>query len=164
MGHSIQLNTSRMHCIGAWLAQPSGAPLGGIVVAQEIFGVNPHIRSVVDRYAEAGYTAIAPAFFDHVESGVEFGYDAESFKRGRALAGEVGLEQALADVASAAESITREPDSCAGLRSAATTSAGSRVRSASALSPAEAMESRRPPAATGASASHSTSASSHTLA
>jgi carboxymethylenebutenolidase len=105
MGHSIQLNTSRMHCIGAWLAQPSGAPLGGIVVAQEIFGVNPHIRSVIDRYAEAGYTAIAPAFFDHVESGVEFGYDAESFKRGRALAGEVGLEQALADVASAAESI-----------------------------------------------------------
>lgn len=105
MGHSIQLNSSRMHCIGAWLAQPSGTPLGGIVVAQEIFGVNAHIRSVVDRYAEAGYTTIAPAFFDHVESGVELGYEAEGFKRGRALIGEVGLEQALADVASAAESI-----------------------------------------------------------
>jgi carboxymethylenebutenolidase len=105
MGHSIQLNTSRMHCIGAWLAQPRGTPLGGIVVAQEIFGVNAHIRRVVERYAEAGYTAIAPAFFDHVESGVELGYDAEGFKRGRTLIGEVGLEQALADVASAAGSI-----------------------------------------------------------
>lgn len=105
MGRWIQLNTSRMQCIGAWIAQPSGNPLGGIVVAQEIFGVNAHMRSVVERFAEAGYTAIAPAFFDHVESGVELGYDAEGFRRGRALAGEVGLELALADVAGAAESI-----------------------------------------------------------
>ena len=105
MGHSIQINSSRMHCIGAWLAQPSGTPRGGIVVAQEIFGVNAHVRSVVEGFAEAGYTAIAPAFFDHAESGVELDYGEESFKRGRALAGEVGLEQALADVASAAETI-----------------------------------------------------------
>src|SRR5690606_7532290 len=85
--------------------QPSGTPRGGIVVAQEIFGVNAHVRSVVEGFAEAGYTAIAPAFFDHAESGVELDYGEESFKRGRALAGEVGLEQALADVASAAETI-----------------------------------------------------------
>ena len=70
MGQPIQLNTSRMHCIGAWLARPGGTPRGGIVVAQEIFGVNAHMRSVVERYADAGYTAIAPAFFDHVETGV----------------------------------------------------------------------------------------------
>lgn len=105
MGQWLQLNTSRMQCIGAWVAQPSGTPLGGVVVAQEIFGVNAHMRSVVDRYAEAGYTAIAPAFFDHVESGVELGYDDEGFRRGRALVGEVGLDLAVSDVASAAESI-----------------------------------------------------------
>jgi carboxymethylenebutenolidase len=105
MGQWIQLNTSRMQCIAAWLARPAGAPIGGVVVAQEIFGVNAHMRSVVDRFAEAGYAAIAPAFFDHVEAGVELGYDAEGFRCGRALAAEVGLELALADVASAAESI-----------------------------------------------------------
>lgn len=105
MGHWIQLNTTRMRCIGAWLARPSGTPLGGIVVAQEVFGVNAHVRSVVERFAEAGYTAIAPAFFDHVEAGVELDYDAEGLRRGRALIGEVGFELALADVASAAESI-----------------------------------------------------------
>ena len=105
MGQSINLNTSGMHCIGAYLAKPGGAPKGGIVVVQEIFGVNAHVRSVADCFAASGYVAIAPAFFDHVESGVELGYGEEGFRRGRALVGEVGFERALEDVASAAESI-----------------------------------------------------------
>jgi carboxymethylenebutenolidase len=105
MGQSIQLNTSRMQCIGAYLARPAGTPKGGIVVAQEIFGVNAHIRGVVDRFAEHGYTAIAPAFFDHAESGVELGYDETGVKRGLELVREVSLELAVEDVASAAESI-----------------------------------------------------------
>jgi carboxymethylenebutenolidase len=105
MGQSISLNTTRLHCIGAYLAQPAGTPRGGIVVVQEIFGVNAHIRAVTDRFAEAGYTAIAPCFFDHVESGVELDYDEAGFTRGRTLVAEVGLELAVDDVASAAESI-----------------------------------------------------------
>ena len=105
MGHTIQLNTTRLHCIGAWLARPEGQAKGGLVVAQEIFGVNAHMRAVVDRFAEHGYVAIAPAFFDHVETGVELGYDEEGFRRGRELVGEVGLDLALEDVASAAEAI-----------------------------------------------------------
>ena len=105
MGKHINLNTAGMQCIGAYVADAAGTPRGGIVVVQEIFGVNAHVRSVADRCARAGYTAIAPAFFDHVESGVELDYDDESFKRGRALVGEVGIERALADVASAAESM-----------------------------------------------------------
>jgi carboxymethylenebutenolidase len=105
MGQHINLPTSGTQCIGAYLAQPAGKPKGGLVVIQEIFGVNAHMRSVVDRFAELGYTAIAPAFFDHVESGVELGYDEAGFARGRQLAGEVGLERALEDVASAAEAI-----------------------------------------------------------
>ena len=82
MGQSIQLNTSRMQCIGAYLARPEGTPKGGLVVAQEIFGVNAHMRAVVDRFAAHGWVAIAPAFFDHVETGVELGYDEEGFRRG----------------------------------------------------------------------------------
>ena len=105
MGQSVQLNTSRMQCIGAYLAKPPGRPKGGLVVVQEIFGVNAHMRAVVDRFAEHGYVAIAPAFFDHVEHGVELGYDESGFKRGRELVAEVGLDLAVEDVASAAESI-----------------------------------------------------------
>jgi carboxymethylenebutenolidase len=105
VGQQIQLNTSRMQCIGAYLAKPQGTPKGGIVVVQEIFGVNAHMRSVADRFAEHGYTAIAPAFFDHVESGVELGYDRGGYAKGRALAGEISFDLAIADVASAAEAI-----------------------------------------------------------
>ena len=105
MGEQIQLNTSRTQCIGAYVARPEGAPRGGIVVVQEIFGVNAHMRRVTDRFAEQGYVAIAPAFFDHVETGVELGYDEAGFKRGRELVGEISFDLAIEDVASAAEAI-----------------------------------------------------------
>jgi len=105
MGQNINLNTAGMHCIGAYLAKPEGEPKGGIVVVQEIFGINPHIRSVADSFARHGYTAIAPAFFDHVETGVELGYDENGYQQGFKFSGEVGLDRAVEDVASAAESI-----------------------------------------------------------
>lgn len=105
MGQTINLNTTRMQCIGAYLALPDRKPRGGIVVIQEIFGVNEHIRQVTDRFAEAGYTAIAPCFFDHVETGVELGYNEEGYKHGRELVTELGLDRAVEDVASAAEAI-----------------------------------------------------------
>ncbi|WP_426689265.1 dienelactone hydrolase family protein [Rhodanobacter ginsengiterrae] len=105
MGQSINLPTSGTQCIGAYLAQPAGKPRGGLVVIQEIFGVTAHIRSVADRFAEHGYTAIAPAFFDHLESGVELSCDMAGVNRGKQLVAELGLERALEDVASAAESI-----------------------------------------------------------
>jgi len=105
MGEHIRLNTAGMHCIGAYLAKPAGEPKGGLVVVQEIFGVNPHMREVTNRFASLGYTAIAPAFFDHLETDVELDYGADGFARGRALAGEVGIDRAVQDVASAAQSI-----------------------------------------------------------
>lgn len=105
MGQTIHLNTTRMQCIGAYLAQPKGKPKGGIVVIQEIFGVNAHIRSVADGFAAAGYTAIAPAFFDHLETGVELDYSEAGYARGKSLVTELGLERAVEDVASAAEAI-----------------------------------------------------------
>ncbi|WP_158885367.1 dienelactone hydrolase family protein [Rhodanobacter sp. L36] len=105
MGEHINIPTTRTQCIGAYLAKPQGKPKGGIVVIQEIFGINAHMRRVVDGFAAQGYTAIAPAFFDHVEANVELGYDEAGFKKGQQLVGEVGLEQAVKDVASAAEAI-----------------------------------------------------------
>jgi carboxymethylenebutenolidase len=105
MGERIKLNTSGMQCIGAYVAKAQGVVKGGGVVVQEIFGINAHVRAVADSFAARGYTAIAPAFFDHVESDVELGYSGDEMKRGRALAGEIGFDRALEDVASAAESI-----------------------------------------------------------
>ncbi len=105
MGDFLQINTNGMHCIGAYRARPAGTPVGGIVVAQEIFGVNAHIRSVVDLFATHGYDTIAPAFFDHLETGVELDYDAAGIARGRALVAELGFERPIEDVASAANTI-----------------------------------------------------------
>jgi carboxymethylenebutenolidase len=105
MGETVNIPTSKTQCIGAYVAKPAGKPKGGIVVVQEIFGVNQHMRNVTDRFAAHGYVAIAPAFFDHVESAVELGYDEAGFKRGRELIGELSFETALEDVASAAEAI-----------------------------------------------------------
>ena len=105
MGEHLQIASSAMHCIGAYRAMPAGTTKGGIVVIQEIFGVNAHIRDVVDGLAVAGYVAIAPAFFDHLESGVELDYDASGIARGRVLAAELDIDQVMADVGSAAETI-----------------------------------------------------------
>ena len=85
MGEHINLNTAGTQCIGAYVAKPNGKSKGGMVVVQEIFGVNAHIRSVADRYAAAGYLAIAPATFDRVEKNVDLGYGPEDMKRGSAL-------------------------------------------------------------------------------
>lgn len=105
MSEIINIATEGTQCISAYVAKPIGAPRGGIVVVQEIFGVNVHIRSMADSFAEHGYTAIAPAFFDHLETGVELGYGKADIQRGVALAMEVGVDRAVADVASAAQSI-----------------------------------------------------------
>ena len=86
MGRWIELNPEGGGAIAAWRADPAGKPRGGIVVIQEIFGVNAHIRAVADRFAAEGYLAVAPAIFDHVEKGFDVGYDPESRARGMAVA------------------------------------------------------------------------------
>src|SRR5690606_32806538 len=83
--------------IDAWRADPPdhAAALGGVLVLQEIFGVNEHIRSVAEGYAAAGYIVLAPALFDPVARNVELGYDEAGFARGRQLVGELGTERAV---------------------------------------------------------------------
>jgi carboxymethylenebutenolidase len=101
LGQSITLTASDGKTIGAWRVDPPGPSRGGLIVCQEIFGVNSHIRSVCEGYAQAGYTVIAPAFFDRAEPGVELGYTADDIARGRALMGQVSIDTALLDVESA---------------------------------------------------------------
>ena len=103
MGEWIKLKASDGFELSAWRADPKGTPRGGIVVIQEIFGVNHHIRSVTDRLAAEGYLAIAPAVFDRVEPGVELGYDPPGITRGMELAGKLARETSMQDVAAAIE-------------------------------------------------------------
>jgi len=101
MGRDIAIETTH-GLIDGWLAEPEGAPRGGIVVLQEIFGVNEHIRAVTDRFAALGYRALAPALFDPVQGDVELDYDQAGMQRGLALRDAVGFDRAaaIADAAS----------------------------------------------------------------
>lgn len=93
----------------AYRAEPTGTPRGGVVVIQEIFGVNAHMRDVTDRWAQAGFVAVAPALFDRVETGVELAYDQDGMTRGRAIAwGTLTIEEALADVTATASALAAE--------------------------------------------------------
>ncbi len=107
MGRDIAFDTPA-GSLGAWRADPMAAPQGAIVVVQEIFGVNAHIRAVADRYAAEGYVALAPAFFDVIERGVELGYDAQGVARGRELVDALGLERAVAIAGAAARLLQGE--------------------------------------------------------
>jgi carboxymethylenebutenolidase len=86
---TITLTAADGFAPSAYVSEPSGAPKGAIVVLQEIFGVNSHIRNVADGYAAAGYLAVAPATFDRIERGVELGYTPEDIARGARLKGAV---------------------------------------------------------------------------
>jgi carboxymethylenebutenolidase len=82
MGTVIQLEAADGFNSDAYLAEPAGKVIGNVVVIQEIFGVNAHIREVCDDYAIEGYRALAPAIFDRAEKNVELGYDADGMTKG----------------------------------------------------------------------------------
>ena len=94
MGQTISINT-RHGRISAWHAKPHVTPRGALIVVQEIFGVNSHIRQVADRFANYGYVTIAPALFDLVHPGTELAYDEAGVARGREIAAELGFNGAL---------------------------------------------------------------------
>ena len=101
MGKMIELSAADGFRLSSYRADPAGDPRGGVVVAQEIFGVNSHIKSVCDGFAKDGYVAIAPALFDRYERGVDIGYTAEDIARGRALKAKAETDAALPDIAAA---------------------------------------------------------------
>ena len=107
MGHEIALDTPSGR-VCAWRADPVAQPIGGLVVIQEIFGVNEHIRSLVERYCAEGWVALAPELFDPIEHGVELGYDDAGVARGRALATSLGFDRAVGIIGAAAAKLRDE--------------------------------------------------------
>ena len=87
MGQWMTLAASDGFRLAAYRSDPAGKPRGGLVIVQEIFGVNGHIRSVCDSYAAEGYAAVAPALFDRYQRNFDIGYSAEDIARGRELKG-----------------------------------------------------------------------------
>ncbi len=101
MGKTIALKASDGHTLSAYVTGPDNASKG-IVVIQEIFGVNQHIRDMAERFAAQGYAVVAPALFDRAERGVELGYSADDIGKGREYRMKLNDEQVMLDVEAAA--------------------------------------------------------------
>jgi carboxymethylenebutenolidase len=106
MGDMINLTAADGHTFSAYKVSPTGSVKGGIVIVQEIFGVNTHIKDVCDRYAEQGYVAIAPALFDRIGSDITLGYESDDVAQGIKYKMQIEDNQALADINAAAQEIS----------------------------------------------------------
>jgi len=104
MGSWIELQAEDGHKLAAYKAEPTGKPRGGIVVIQEIFGVNSHIKSVADGYAADGYLVIAPAMFDRAQRNYDTGYSQPEIEAGRKVMQSLDWGNAMKDVAAAVAS------------------------------------------------------------
>jgi carboxymethylenebutenolidase len=102
LGKQFTLTAADKHSLGAYRADPKGAPKGGMVVIQEIFGVNKNIRAMCDRFAEMGYAAVAPAVFDRFSRNFESGYSADEIAHARSLLGNLNWDHMMADISAAA--------------------------------------------------------------
>lgn len=101
MGQAIELTAADGFKLAGYRANPSVKPRGGLVVAQEIFGVNRHIQSVCEGFAEDGYAVVAPALFDRYQRGVDLGYTPDDIAKGRELKGRTKIDATLLDVEAA---------------------------------------------------------------
>ncbi len=108
MGETITLTAEDDHTLAGYRVAPKGTPRGGLVVVQEIFGVNSHIKRVCDGFAADGYVALAPAIFDRVERDFAIGYKPEDIERGRNVRGKIPLEDAVKDVRAAVKALGAE--------------------------------------------------------
>jgi carboxymethylenebutenolidase len=108
MGQMITLTAEDGHSFGAYRAAPAGTPKAGLVVIQEIFGVNHHIKNVTDGFAADGYVALAPAIFDRAEPGFETGYQPADIERGRAVRGKIDINDMIKDVRAAVAALKAE--------------------------------------------------------
>jgi carboxymethylenebutenolidase len=101
MGEFTTIMARDGHEFRAWLAAPAGTARGAVVVLQEVFGINRHIRSVTDSFAAEGYVAIAPSLFDRIRKGIELGYSPDESQEGRGYMMQMKPEQTLKDVSAA---------------------------------------------------------------
>jgi carboxymethylenebutenolidase len=109
MNDSIELTGADGFALSAYLAKPTGEIKGRVVVIQEIFGVNDHIREVCDGYAREGYIALAPALFDRVAPGIELGYEGDDMAQGIDIAmGTLEMPNTLSDVQAAIDYLAKD--------------------------------------------------------
>ncbi len=106
---SVQISSSG-GTFGGYLAAPEGATVPGVIVIQEIFGVNSHVRSMVERFAEAGYAALAPDLFWRVEPNIELGYTPDDIAKGREIRGELDNDATVEDVRAAFAALAQRPE------------------------------------------------------
>lgn len=99
MGTNIDITASDGHKFAAYRADPTGKAKGAVVVVQEAFGVNAHIREMADRFAEEGYLAIAPALYDRVERGIDVGYTGADREKGIKTMQASNFDNTMKDVA-----------------------------------------------------------------
>ena len=95
----MQLTASDGHEFDAYMARPEGEPIAGLVVVQEIFGINAHIRSVADGYAHDGFLAVAPALFDRIEKHVDLKYEGEDMQKAMSFSPKMNMGDALDETA-----------------------------------------------------------------
>lgn len=105
MGQIVDLVAADGHRFACYRADPPGRPRAGLVVVQEIFGINGHIRSLADGFAADGFAVAAPAIFDRTERGIELGYTEADIVRGREIRDRIPYEQVLADLSAAADAV-----------------------------------------------------------
>src|SRR5437762_25991 len=105
VGKMIELAASDGHKLSAYRAEPKGRPRGGLIVVQEIFGINSHIQSVADGYAADGYLAIAPAFFDRAQRGVDLGYTQADIEVGRTYIPKMNWDNVIKDAAAGRDEV-----------------------------------------------------------
>lgn len=108
MSEHVTLKATDGHEFDAYVAAPVDEPIAGLVVIQEAFGVNAHIRSVVDGFAKDGFFAVAPALFDRIERGVELGYEGEDRERAMATVRKFDLEEGLKDIAATIDYVRKK--------------------------------------------------------
>lgn len=105
---NVELQASDGHRLSAYLTSPATPATKAVVIVQEIFGVNKHIRAVTDEYARDGFLAVAPALFDRVERDLELDYLPPDRQRGFSIATQIGMETALRDIAAAVSYATEQ--------------------------------------------------------
>jgi len=108
MGESVVLKAADGQELGAYVARPVGEPVAGLVVIQEVFGVNAHIRSVTDGFAGDGFLAVAPAMFDRIERDVELGDSGPDLEKAMSFVPKLKPETGILDVAAAIDYASRE--------------------------------------------------------
>jgi len=107
LGKHFTLTASDSFKLGAYRADPSGKAKGGIVLIQEIFGVNHHIRAVCDRLAGEGYAALAPAVFDRQQPNFESGYSPDEIANARKFVANPDWNAMLRDVQAAIDELKK---------------------------------------------------------